>query len=454
MFDNLTGRLSAVVKNLTGRARLTEDNIEEALREVRVALLEADVGLEVVRDFSALVRARAVGKEVIGTLTPGQALIRVVRDELTRLMGRDNAALDLAAQPPVVVLVAGLQGSGKTTTVAKLARRLREQERKQVGVVSCDIHRPAAIEQLAILAREVGVNCYPSPPQTRVEDIARAAIDSARRAFDDILIIDTAGRLTIDSEMMEELQRVHAAARPHETLFVVDSMMGQDAVATARAFNAAIDLTGVILTKTDGDARGGAALSVRQVTGKPIKFIGTGEKTDGLEPFHPDRVASRILGMGDVLSLIEEVEHKVDHAKAQKVAEKVAKGKGFDLQDFRDQIDQMRNMGGLQAMLGKLPGMHDLPDRVRNQVNDKEMTKLAAIIDSMTSQERQFPAIIKASRKVRIANGSGTQVQDVNKLLKQFLQMQKVMKKMTKKGALKNLMRGMGGRMPPGFPMQ
>jgi signal recognition particle subunit SRP54 len=454
MFNNLTGRLSAVVKNLSGRARLSEENIEEALRDVRIALLEADVGLEVVRDFIADVRARAVGQDVIGTLTPGQALIRVVRDELTRLMGDENRALDLASTPPVVVLMAGLQGSGKTTTSAKLARRLIENDKKRIGLVSCDIYRPAAIEQLAVLAGEVGAYCYPSPANTTPENIALAAIEAAKRDFCDVLIVDTAGRLAIDTQMMDEIKRIHATVNPHETLFVIDSMMGQDAVATARAFNDALPLTGVVLTKTDGDARGGAALSVRRVTGKPIKFLGTGEKTDGLEPFHPDRVASRILGMGDVLSLIEEVEQKVDQEKAMKVAEKLKKGKGFDLQDFRDQIDQMRNMGGMQALLGKLPGMGDLPDKVKNQVNDKELTKLAAIIDSMTPQEREFPAIIKASRKVRIANGSGTQVQDVNKLLKQFLQMQKMMKKMTKKGALKNLMRGMRGQMPPGFPMQ
>ena len=454
MFNNLTGRLSAVVKNLSGRARLSEENIDAALRDVRIALLEADVGLEVVRDFIATVRARAIGQDVIGTLTPGQALIRVVRDELTRLMGDENRALDLVATPPVVVLMAGLQGSGKTTTAAKLARRLLDNDKKRVGLVSCDIYRPAAIEQLAVLAAEVGATCYPSPANTRPEDIALAAIDLAKRDFCDVLIVDTAGRLAIDAEMMDEIKRIHAAVNPHETLFVIDAMMGQDAVATARAFNDALALTGIVLTKTDGDARGGAALSVRRVTGKPIKFLGTGEKTDGLEAFHPDRVASRILGMGDVLSLIEEVEQKVDQDKALKVAEKLKQGKGFDLQDFRDQIDQMRNMGGMQALLSKLPGMGDLSDKVKNQVNDKELTKLAAIIDSMTPQEREFPAIIKASRKVRIANGAGSQVQDVNKLLKQFLQMQKMMKKMTKKGALKNLMRGMRGQMPPGFPMQ
>ncbi len=454
MFQNLTDRLSAVVKNLSGRARLTEENIDETLREVRIALLEADVGLDVTKDFLAAVRERALGQEVIGTLTPGQAFIRVVRDELTALMGEANSALDLAAQAPVVVLMAGLQGSGKTTTTAKLARRLMQHERKQVGLVSCDVHRPAAIEQLRVLAAEIGANYYPSDVSQQPEDIALAALGAARRGFDDVLIVDTAGRLAIDAEMMAEIQRIHAAVAPHETLFVIDSMMGQDAVQTARAFNEALPLTGVVLTKSDGDARGGAALSVRRVTGKPIKFLGTGEKTDALEPFYPDRMASRILGMGDVLSLIEEVEQKVDQDKAMKVAEKLKKGKGFDLQDFRDQLDQMNNMGGMSAMLGKLPGMNNLPDNVRERVNDKEFVRLAAIIDSMTPHERRFPAVIKASRKRRIAAGSGTQVQDVNKLLKQFDQMQKMMKKLSKKGGLKNMMRGMRGQLPPGFPMQ
>lgn len=454
MFDNLTGRLSQVVKNLTGRARLTEENIDEALREVRVALLEADVGLEVVREFVASVRERAVGQEVIGDLTPGQALIRVVRDELTALMGAENAALDLAAQPPVVILMAGLQGSGKTTTAAKLARRLKEQDGKQVGLVSCDVYRPAAIEQLRVLAGEIGANYYESAADAKPEAIALDAVTSARKSFDDVLIVDTAGRLAIDEPMMDEIRRLHGALQPRETLFVIDSMMGQDAVATARAFDEALPLTGVVLTKADGDARGGAALSVRRVTGKPIKFLGTGEKSDALEPFHPDRIASRILGMGDVLSLIEEVEQKVDQEKAVKVAEKLRKGKGFDLQDFRDQLDQMSNIGGMSALMSKLPGMGDLPDAVRDKVNDGEFVKLAAIIDSMTPHERRFPAVIKASRKRRIANGSGTQVQDVNRLLKQFTQMQKMMKKMSKKGGMKAMMRGMQGRVPPGFPMQ
>jgi len=454
MFKNLTERLSLVVKKLGGRARLTEANIDDTLREVRIALLEADVGLEVVKEFLSAVRERAIGQEVIGNLTPGQAFIGVVRDELTVLMGAENAGLDLAAQPPVVILMAGLQGSGKTTTAAKLARRLIEQDNKQVGLVSCDVHRPAAIEQLAILAREVGAHCYPSDTAEPVEEIALAAVDAARTAFDQVLIVDTAGRLAIDQEMMDEIRRIHGAVQPRETLFVIDAMMGQDAVATARAFDAALPLTGVVLTKTDGDARGGAALSVRRVTGKPIKYLGTGEKSDALEPFHPDRIASRILGMGDVLSLIEEVEQKVDHEKALKVAEKLRKGKGFDLQDFRDQLDQMNNLGGMSTLLGKLPGMADLPDTVRNKVNDGEFMKLAAIIDSMTPRERQFPAVIKGLRKKRIANGSGTQVQDVNRLLKQFNQMQKMIKKMSKKGGVKNLMRGMRGQLPRGFPVQ
>ena len=452
MFNNLSGRLGDVVKSLRGQARLTEANIDSTLRDVRIALLEADVGLDVVKAFVDTVRERALGQEVIGNLTPGQALIRVVRDELTTLMGEHNEALDLAAQPPVVVLMAGLQGSGKTTTTAKLALRLMTQEKKRVGMVSCDVHRPAAIEQLSVLANDIGATCYPTDPARPAEEIAELALAAASKSFDDVLLIDTAGRLAIDVEMMAEIERIHTAVTPHETLFVVDSMMGQDAVATARAFDEALAITGIILTKADGDARGGAALSVRRVTGKPIKFIGTGEKTDALEAFHPDRIASRILGMGDVLSLIEEVEQKVDHDKALKIAEKLKKGKGFDLQDFRDQLDQMNNMGGMSALLGKLPGMGQLPDNVADQVNDKEFVKLGAIIDSMTRQERRFPAAIKASRKRRIASGSGTQIQDVNRLLKQFNQMQKMMKKMSKKGGLKNMMRGMQGQAPGGFP--
>ncbi|MBI4693325.1 MAG: signal recognition particle protein [Gammaproteobacteria bacterium] len=452
MFENLSDRLTAVVKKLRGQARLTEENIDATLREVRMALLEADVALPVVRAFMDGVRAKALGQDVIGNLTPGQALIRVVRDELTLLMGESGVGIDYAAQPPVVILLAGLQGSGKTTSAAKLAKRLKENERKSVAVVSCDVYRPAAIEQLRVLAEEIGVEFYPSAANAKPRDIALSALDQARRQFKDVLIVDTAGRLHIDDEMMQEIKDLHTALNPKETLFVIDSMMGQDAVNTARAFNEALPLSGVVLTKTDGDARGGAALSVRHVTGKPIKFIGVGEKTHALEPFHPDRMASRILGMGDVLTLIEEVEQKVDKEKAAKVAEKLSKGKGFDLLDFREQLDQMKNMGGLAALMGKLPGTAELPDHVKSRVNDKELTRLAAIIDSMTPQERRFPAIIKASRKRRIATGSGTQVQDINRLLKQFDQMQKMMKKVSKKGGLKNLIRGMKGQMPPRMP--
>jgi len=452
MFDNLSERLSGIVKRLRGEARLTEENIDATLREVRMALLEADVALPVVKEFVDRVRARALGQEVIGTLTPGQALIRVVRDELTDLMGEAGVGLDFAAQPPVVVLLAGLQGSGKTTSAAKLAKRLKEVERKNVAMVSCDVYRPAAIEQLRILAAEAGVDCYPSEAGQSPAAIARAALEQAKRQLKDVLIVDTAGRLTIDDAMMKEIRTLHEVLQPHESLFVIDSMMGQDAVRTAQAFNDALPLTGVILTKADGDARGGAALSVRHVTGRPIKYIGVGEKMHALEPFHPDRMASRILGMGDVLTLIEEVEQKVDKQKAAKVAEKISKGKGFDLQDFREQIDQMRNMGGLSALMSKLPGVSDLPEQMKNRVNDKEMTRLAAMIDSMTPQERRFPALIKASRKKRIASGSGTDVQDVNRLLKQFENMQRMMKKVSKKGGLQALMRGMRGQFPPGGP--
>jgi signal recognition particle subunit SRP54 len=450
MFSNLTERLGGVLKSLRGAARLTEENIESALRDVRMALLEADVALPVVRELIQKVKARAVGQEVIGTLTPGQALIRVVRDELTELMGSANERLDLAAQPPVVVLMAGLQGSGKTTTVAKLARRLTQEERKRVLVVSCDVYRPAAIEQLRVLAAEVGVEFFPSSGEQKPADIAAAALAQARKGLFDVLIVDTAGRLAIDEQMMEEIAGLERLLTPREVLFVVDSMTGQDAVRTAQAFNERLSLTGVVLTKTDGDARGGAALSVRQVTGKPIKFLGVGEKVAALEPFHPDRVASRILGMGDVLSLIEEVEQKVDRDEAAKLAGKLASGKGFDLQDFRDQLRQMASLGGIGNLMSKLPGMGELPAGALQKVNDREFVKLAAMIDSMTLQERKHPDLIRASRKKRIAAGSGTQVQDVNRLLKQFDQMQRMMKKMNRKGGLMKLMRGLGGRLPGG----
>lgn len=454
MFDNLTSRLTQTLRNLRGSGRLSEDNIKETLREVRMALLEADVALPVVRDFVEHVKARAVGKEVMESLTPGQALVKVVHDELITLMGEANEELNLATQPPAVVLMAGLQGAGKTTSVGKLARWLKEKKKKSVLVVSADIYRPAAIEQLKTLAAEVGVEFFPSSSAQDPVAIARGAIEAARKKYIDVVLVDTAGRLHVDEEMMGEIKRLHAAINPVETLFVVDSMTGQDAANTAKAFGDALPLTGVILTKTDGDARGGAALSVRQITGKPIKFLGVGEKSTALEPFHPDRVASRILDMGDVLSLVEQVQDKIDQQQAAKMAEKLKKGKGFDLEDFRDQLRQLHNLGGVGALMDKLPGMANVPEAAKNQVNDKEFNKLEAIINSMTPHERQRPDIIKGGRKRRIAAGSGTQVQDINRLLKQFTQMQKMMKKMSK-GGLSKMMRGLGGlkgKLPPGMP--
>ena len=451
MFENLTRRLGATLERLRGRGRLTEDNIREALREVRTALLEADVALPVVREFIDRVRQRAVGQDVLESLTPGQALVRVVRDELTTLMGGDSAELLLNVQPPAVVLVAGLQGSGKTTTVAKLARWLAEQSSKKVMTVSCDVYRPAAIEQLRTLAEQVGAGFVPSAPGEDPVAIATGALAEARRRFADVLMVDTAGRLHVDEEMMAEVRRIHAAVTPVETLFVVDGMTGQDAAHTSKAFDAALPLTGVVLTKTDGDARGGAALSVRHITGKPIKFLGIGEKTDALEVFHPERIASRILGMGDVLSLIEEVEQKVDREKAEKIARKIAKGRQFDLEDFSEQLAQMRNMGGVAGMLDKLPAMPGMPAGMRDRLNDREFVRMEAIISSMTFQERRHPGVIKGSRKRRIALGSGTQVQDVNRLLKQFAQMQKMMKRMRKKGGMSRMMQGLRGQMPPGL---
>ena len=451
MFQNLTDRLTGTIKRLRGQGRLSEDNIKETLREVRMALLEADVALPVVKDFTEKVRQRAVGQEVMQSLSPGQALVKIVNDELVSLMGEACDELNLNAQPPAVVLMAGLQGSGKTTSTAKLARWLQERKKKSVLVASCDIYRPAAIEQLRTLAEEVGAQFFPSSSDQDPVAIARAALEQARKQHVDVLIVDTAGRLHIDTEMMDEIRRIHGAVDPIETLFVVDSMTGQDAANTARAIHEALPLTGVVLTKTDGDARGGAALSIRSITGKPIKFLGIGEKTDALEPFHPDRVASRILGMGDVLSLVEEAERKVDKDKAAKLAKKLHKGKRFDLEDFHDQLEQMMGMGGLGNLLDKLPGVGQLPQKVRDQVNDRDMHRMLAIIRSMTAKERRFPDIIKGSRRRRIAQGSGTQVQDVNRLLKQFTQMQKMMKKMSR-GGMKNMMRGMKGRMPQGFP--
>ena len=451
MFENLTSRLGATLDRLRGRGRLTEDNIREALREVRTALLEADVALPVVRELVERVRQRAVGQDVLASLTPGQALVRVVRDELTALMGGSSSGLALNVQPPAVVLVAGLQGSGKTTTVAKLARWLAEQSGKKVMTVSCDVYRPAAIEQLRTLAEQVGAGFVPSAPGDDPVAIASGALGEARRRFADVLLVDTAGRLHVDERMMDEVRRIHAAVAPVETLFVVDGMTGQDAAHTSKAFDAALPLTGVVLTKTDGDARGGAALSVRHITGKPIKFLGVGEKTDALEVFHPDRIASRILGMGDVLSLIEEVEQKVDREKTEAIARKLVKGKQFDLADFAEQLVQMRNMGGVAGMLDKLPAMPGMPAGMRDRLNDREFVRMEAIISSMTAQERRHPGVIKGSRKRRIALGSGTQVQDVNRLLKQFMQMQKMMKRMRKKGGMSRMMQGLRGRMPPGF---
>ncbi len=451
MFDNLSDRLQRVIKTISGQGRITEDNIKDTLREVRMALLEADVALPVVKDFVAAVKDRALGAEVNTSLTPGQAFIKIVHEELVKAMGEHNDALNLATQPPAVILMAGLQGAGKTTSVGKLAKLLKERHKKNVMVVSADVYRPAAIEQLKTLANQVGVTFFPSTAKDDPVDIAKRAIAEAKIKFNDVVIVDTAGRLHIDNEMMDEIKRVHAAINPIETLFVVDSMTGQDAANTAKAFNEALPLTGVILTKADGDARGGAALSIRHITGKPIKFIGIAEKLDGLEPFYPDRLASRILGMGDVLGLIEEMERKVDKKKAEEFAHKLKKGKGFDLEDFRDQLKQMRGMGGIASLMDKMPGMGQLPAAAKAQVNDKEFHKMEAIINSMTKKERAFPDLIKGSRKKRIAMGSGTQVQDVNRLLKQYDQMNDMMKKLTAKGGMAKMMRAMGGMMP-GMP--
>ncbi|QUM75198.1 signal recognition particle protein [Moritella sp. 24] len=451
MFENLTDRLSATLKNVSGRGRLTEDNVKDTLREVRMALLEADVALPVVRAFIKNVKEKALGQDVSKSLNPGQAFIKIVQSELESAMGEANETLNLAAQPPAVLMMAGLQGAGKTTSVAKLSRFLKEREKKSVLVVSADVYRPAAIKQLETLAGEVDVEFFPSNIEQKPVDIANAAIEHARKSFIDVVIVDTAGRLHVDTDMMQEIKDLHAAINPIETLFVVDAMTGQDAANTAAAFNESLPLTGIILTKADGDARGGAALSIRHITGKPIKFIGMGEKIDALEPFHPERIASRILGMGDVLSLIEEVERKVDKDKAEKLAKKVQKGKGFDLEDFRDQLVQMKSMGGMMGMMDKLPGMNEVPDAVKDQMDDKLTNRMEAIINSMTPAERKRPEIIKGSRKRRIATGSGTQIQDVNKLLKQFTQMQKMMKKMSGKGGMKKMMGKMKGMMPPGM---
>ncbi|WP_305456207.1 signal recognition particle protein [Photobacterium leiognathi] len=453
MFENLTERLSRTLKNVSGRGRLTDDNIKDTLREVRMALLEADVALPVVREFVKRVKERAVGTEVSKSLTPGQEFIKIVQAELELVMGEENEGLDLSCQPPAVILMAGLQGAGKTTSVGKLGKLLKERDSKKVLVVSADVYRPAAIKQLETLAGDIGIDFFPSNVEQKPVEIAKAALEHGKLKFYDVVIVDTAGRLHVDEEMMDEIKDVHQTLNPVETLFVVDAMTGQDAANTAKAFNDALPLTGVILTKVDGDARGGAALSVRHITGKPIKFLGVGEKTEALEPFHPNRVASRILGMGDVLSLIEDLERNVDKKEAEKLAKKFKDKKGFDLEDFRSQLQQMKNMGGMMGMLDKLPGMSQLPSDVKDKVDDKIFVQMEAIINSMTKAERARPELIKGSRKKRIAAGSGTQVQDVNRLLKQFTQMQKMMKKM-QKGGMKNMMRQMKGMMPGGgmFP--
>ena len=451
MFENLGDRLQGTFKKLRGQGRLTEENIQDAMREVRMALLEADVALPVVKTFIDRVKEKAIGQEVLTSLTPGQAVVKIVNDELIHLMGDSNDRLNLAARPPAVILVAGLQGAGKTTTIAKLGRFLKLREKKKVMVTSADVYRPAAIKQLETLAGQVDIGYFPSSTGQKPVDIVQDAIDAAKKSASDVLLIDTAGRLHIDEAMMQEIKAVHAAADPIETLFVADAMTGQDAVKTAKAFDEALPLTGVILTKTDGDARGGAALSIREVTGKPIKFLGIGEKMEALESFHPDRLASRILGMGDVLTLVEEAHEKVDKEQAEKLARKLKKGKGFDLEDFRDQLLQIEKMGGMGKMLDKLPGMGNLPDSVKAQVEGNPQKHLVAIINSMTPHERQYPAVIKAARKKRIAAGSGTSVQEINRMLKQFTQMQKMMKRMGKgKRAMRGMMQGLGGM--PGMP--
>lgn len=455
MFESLTDRLSGALRKISGKGTLTDNNIQDALREVRRALLEADVALPVVKGFIESVRQRAVGQEVKQSLSPTQTFIKIVQAELESVMGVANEELNLRAQPPAIVLMAGLQGAGKTTTVAKLSHWLKNKPKKSVMVVSADVYRPAAIKQLETLAAEVGVEFFPSDLSQSPEAIVTAALKEAKKKFIDVLIVDTAGRLAVDEEMMAEISRLHQVLNPVETLFVVDAMTGQDAANTAKAFNDALPLTGVILTKADGDARGGAALSVRQITGKPIKFIGMGEKIDALEPFYPDRVASRILGMGDLLSLIEEVERKVDREKAERIASKIKKGKGFDLEDFKEQIKQMQNMGGMASIMDKIPGMGGLPAGASKMVDDSLFSKMEAIINSMTMKERVNPDILNGSRKRRITVGSGTQLQDLNRLLKQHKQMQKVMKKM-KGGGMANMMRGLGGMGgmggPGGFP--
>ena len=448
MLDNLTQRLSRVMKTLRGEARLTEENIADALREVRLALLEADVALPAIKTLIAAVKEKAVGEEVIGSLSPGQALVGVVHRELTRLMGEAHNGLNLATQPPAIILMAGLQGAGKTTTVGKLAKLLREAQKKKVLVVSCDVYRPAAIEQLKMVAEQAGADFFPSLTTDKPVDIARNAVDWAKRHYHDVLLVDTAGRLAIDEAMMKEIAELHSAIDPIETLFVVDAMLGQDAINTAKAFSDALPLTGIILTKLDGDARGGAALSVRHVTGRPIKYAGVGEKLTGIEAFHPERMASRILGMGDVLSLIEDAKKGIDEQQAIEFAKKLKSGKSFDLNDFKEQIGQMRKMGGLSSMMDKLPAQFaQAASQIQAGGEEKMIGRIEGIINSMTPVERSKPELLKASRKRRIAMGSGVQVQEVNRLLKQFEQTQKMMKQFSK-GGMAKLMRGMKGMLP------
>jgi len=455
VFESLTERLGSAFSSITGKAKLTEENIQDALREVRVALLEADVALVVVKEFIESVKVRALGTEVAASLSPGQVFVKIVNDELVRVMGAGEGELNLSVQPPAVILMAGLQGAGKTTSTAKLGLWLKNKSQKSVMVASTDVYRPAAIEQLRTLAEQAEVKFFESNIDQKPIDIARGALAEAKKQFADVLIIDTAGRLGIDEEMMQEIRDLHQALTPTETLFVVDALTGQDAANTARAFGDVLPLTGVILSKADGDSRGGAALSVKSITGKPIKFMGMGETIDALDAFYPDRIASRILGMGDVMSLIEDAEQKIDKKKAEKLARKIKKGKKFDLEDFRDQIQQMNNMGGIASMLDKMPGMGKVSQAAQEKVNDKSFVQMEAIINSMTPGERHYPDSINGSRKKRIAGGSGTQIQDINRLLKQHKQMQKMMKKLGKKGGMTNMMRGMGGMLQQpggGFP--
>jgi signal recognition particle subunit SRP54 len=455
VFESLTERLGSALSSITGKAKLTEVNIQDALREVRIALLEADVALIVVKDFIESVKARALGIEVAASLSPGQVFIKIVNDELVRVMGAGEGELNLSVQPPAVILMSGLQGAGKTTSTAKLGLWLKNKSQKSVMVASTDVYRPAAIEQLRTLAEQAQIHFFESNIDQKPIDIAKGALAEAKKQFADVLIIDTAGRLGIDEEMMQEIRDLHHVLTPTETLFVVDALTGQDAANTARAFGDVLPLTGVILSKADGDSRGGAALSVKSITGKPIKFMAVGETIDALDAFYPDRIASRILGMGDVMSLIEDVEQKIDKKKAEKLARKIKKGKKFDLEDFRDQIQQMNNMGGIASMLDKMPGMGKVSQAAQEKINDKSFIQMEAIINSMTPGERHYPDSINGSRKKRIAGGSGTQIQDINRLLKQHKQMQKMMKKLGKKGGMSNMMRGMGGMMQPpggGFP--